>query len=88
VEIHQLAPAIYAAGVTTINVSGTAVRVYSPEKTLADCFRFRNHIGMDVVLEALRTYRSRRGANLQRVLEYARICRAETGMRPYLEAST
>jgi predicted transcriptional regulator of viral defense system len=88
VEIHQLAPAIYAAGVTTIAVSGTALRVYSPEKTLADCFRFRNHIGMDVMLEALRMYRSRRGADLQRVLEYARICRVETGMRPYLEAST
>lgn len=88
VEIHLVAPAIHAAGVTTIDVSGTAVRVYSPEKTLADCFRFRNQIGMEVVLEALRAYRSRRGAHLQRVLEFARICRVEAGMRPYLEAAT
>ena len=87
VEIHLLAAAIHAAGVMTIDISGTAVRVYSPEKTLADCFRFRNQIGMEVVLEALRTYRSRLGANLQQVLEFARICRVETGMRPYLEAS-
>jgi predicted transcriptional regulator of viral defense system len=86
-EIHQVAPAIHAAGVMTMDVSGTAVRVYTPEKTLADCFRFRNQIGMDVVLEALRAYRSRRGANLQRVLEFARICRVENGMRPYLEAT-
>jgi predicted transcriptional regulator of viral defense system len=88
VEIHLVAPAIHAAGVTTIDISGTTVRVYTPEKTLADCFRFRNQIGMDVVLEALRAYRSRRSANLQQVLDFARICRVEAGMRPYLEATT
>ena len=88
VEIHQVAPAIHAAGIMTISVGGTDVRVYSPEKTLADCFRFRNYLGMDVVLEGLRMYRSRRGADLQRVLEFARICRVETGMRPYLESLT
>ncbi len=87
VEIHQVAPTIHAAGVETVDVSGTAVHVYSPEKTLADCFRFRNQIGMDVVLEALRAYRSRRGADFQQVLEFARLCRVENVMRPYLEAT-
>jgi hypothetical protein len=63
------------------------VRIYSPEKTLADCFKFRNKIGLDVALEALKTYRQRRRSQLQQVLEFARICRVETILRPYLEAS-
>ena len=66
-------------------MDGIPVRVYSPEKTLADCFKYRSKIGMDVVLEALRTYR-RQQPRFQHVLEYARICRVERAMRPYLEA--
>jgi len=55
---------------------------------MADCFKYRNKIGLDVVLEALRAYRARRGARFQKVLEYARVCRVANVMRPYLEAST
>ena len=60
--------------------------MYSAEKTIADCFKFRNKIGMDIVLEALRLYRARNEFSLQRLLEYARICRVEKVMSPYLEA--
>lgn len=63
------------------------MQVYSPEKTLADCFKFRNKIGMDVVLEALKLYRSRMKFDAKKLLQYARICRVEQIMRPYLEAS-
>ena len=62
------------------------VKIYSPEKTLADCFKFRNKIGMDVVLEALRLYKERKKFNPGELLKYARICRIENIMKPYLEA--
>jgi len=63
------------------------VKIYSPEKTLADCFKFRNKIGMDVVLEALKLYRTRMKFDHKKLLQYARICRVKKIMRPYLEAS-
>ena len=63
------------------------VKIYSPEKTLADCFKFRNKIGMDVVLEALKLYKTRKKFDLGELLKYARICRVEKVMRPYMEAT-
>jgi hypothetical protein len=64
-----------------------SLKVYSPEKTLADCFKYRNKIGMDTVLEALKFYQQRKKTRIDQLLHYARICRVEKIMRPYLEAS-
>lgn len=61
------------------------LRLYNPEKTLADVFRYRNQLGLEVFLEALEFYRQRRGASAQRVLEYARLWRTAKSIRPYLE---
>ncbi len=61
------------------------MRIYGPEKTLADCFKFRNKLGMDVVLEALKLYKIRKGFKLEELLKYARACHVENVMRPYLE---
>lgn len=76
----------HAAGIASQTVNGIEIRVYNPEKTLADCFKFRNRIGMDIVLESLKLYRERRPFNAWALLDYARICRVENVMRPYLEA--
>jgi hypothetical protein len=57
------------------------------EKTLADCFKYRNKIGMDVVLEALKLYRERFRFDGNKIMLYAEICRVANVMRPYLEAS-
>lgn len=57
-----------------------------PGEAQADCFKYRNRIGLDVALEALRNYRARRGARFQKVLEDARVCRVENAMRPYRAA--
>jgi predicted transcriptional regulator of viral defense system len=73
-------------GIEMHRLDGAPVRVYDPEKTLADCFRYRNQIGMDVVLEALRLWRERRRKKLDALLKYARIRHVERAMRPYLEA--
>ena len=77
----------FSAGVEVVTLDAVPVRMYSPEKTIADCFKYRNKIGLDVALEALRTYRERtRKPNLQAVLQYAEIWRVDKVMRPYLEA--
>lgn len=77
----------YEAGIETRVIDGAIVKIYGPEKTLADCFKFHHQIGMDIVLEALKLYRARRSVDLRELLRYARICRVKTVMRPYLEAS-
>ena len=86
-QIYRFSGRAFQAGIEAHTIEGIGVRVYSPEKTLADCFKYRNKIGLDVALEALRAYGARRGANFQQVLEYARVCRVEKVIRPYLEAS-
>jgi len=87
IQVYRFSGGSFKAGIEVHPIEGVDVRVYSAEKTLADCFKYRNKIGLDVALEALRAYRGRRGSRLQRVLEYARICRVEPVIRPYLEAS-
>lgn len=67
-------------------IEGVRVRVYNPAKTVADCFKYRNKIGLDVALEALReTWRERR-ATMDELWRYAEVCRVATVMRPYLES--
>ena len=62
------------------------MRIYSPEKTVADCFKYRNKIGLDTAREALKLYLERRKKNLDALLEAAEVCRVAKVMRPYLEA--
>lgn len=74
-------------GIETHKLDGVAVRIYDPEKTLVDIFRYRNQIGMDVALEALRFWRERRKRKLDVLLKYARMRHVERAMRAYLEAT-
>jgi len=62
------------------------VRVYSPAKTVADCFKYRNKIGLDVALEALRDCWRHRRATMDELWKYAKVCRVANVMRPYLES--
>ncbi len=67
-------------------IEGVPVKIYNPAKTVADCFKFRNKIGLDVALEALReTWRARR-CSMSEMMRYARVCRVANVMRPYLES--
>jgi len=86
IQVHKFSDKAYNSGIEEQLIDGVSIKIYNPEKTLADCFKFRNKIGMDVVLEALKLYRTRRRFDLERLLEYARVCRVEKVMRPYLEA--
>lgn len=83
---HRFSGAALNEGIEEHQIGGVSVKIYSPEKTLADCFKFRNKIGMDVVLEALKLYKALKKFNLGALLYFAKICRVEKVMRPYLEA--
>jgi len=73
-------------GVDIVDLAGAQVRVFSVAKTVADCFKFRNKIGLDVALEALREAWSGKRATMDELWRYAEICRVANVMRPYLEA--
>ena len=85
-RVFWFSSAAFHAGVETITLDRKPVRIYSPEKTLADCFKYRNKLGMDIVIEALRTWRAKRRRDLSALFEHARTCRVENVIRPYLEA--
>jgi predicted transcriptional regulator of viral defense system len=72
-------------GVETHQVDGVLIRVYSPAKTVADCFKFRHKLGGDVALEVLRETWYTRRATLSDLWEAAQVCRVSSVMRPYLE---
>ena len=73
-------------GVEHHMIEGVEVRVYSPAKTIVDCFKYRNKIGLDVALEALRECRRERRCTMDDLWRFARICRVANVMRPYMEA--
>ncbi len=86
-SVHRFSDSAYHAGIETHQIDGVSVKIYGPEKTLADCFKFRNKIGMDVVLEALKLYKARKPFDPESLFRYAKVCRVEKVMYPYLEAS-
>jgi len=76
----------YSEGIETHLLDGVSVRIYAPEKTVADCFKYRNKIGQDVALEALKLCRERKKSTVEKLMRFARICRVDKVMKPYLEA--
>jgi predicted transcriptional regulator of viral defense system len=76
----------WSEGIETHLIDDTAVRIYSPAKSVADSFKFRRKIGLDVALEALKLYRQHDSFDVSKLLHYARICRVQKVMKPYLEA--
>jgi len=76
----------FTAGIEKHKLDGIPVRVYGPEKTIADCFKYRNKIGLDTALEALKLYREKKPLRVNELMKYATICRVQRIIRPYLEA--
>ena len=77
----------FSAGVDVISLDDVPIRIYSPEKSIADSFKYRNKIGLDVTVEALRSWRQRAPkADFRALDEFGRIDRVQQVMRPYLEA--
>lgn len=85
-RIVRFTGAALAEGIRVHHVEGQAVRIYGVAKTLADCFKYRNKIGLDVALEALREAWRARRFTMDELDHFAGICRVRRVMKPYLEA--
>ena len=86
VKLIQYTGDAFTQGIETHRIDRVDLRVYSVAKTVADCFKHRNKIGLDVALEALKDARSQKKASADALWRYAKICRVANVMRPYLEA--
>ena len=85
VQSHRFSNASFNTGIEHHLIDDVSVKIYNTEKTIADCFKFRNKLGMDIVLEALKLYKTRKDFDLNKLIKYARICRVKNVMQPYLE---
>lgn len=85
VRIVRYSDKSFQHGIETHRVEGVAVRVYGVAKTVADLFKFRNRVGLDVAMEALQESLKQRRCSPDDLLRHARVCRVEQVMRPYLE---
>lgn len=85
-RIVRLSGTSLTAGIENHRVEGVPVRVYSVAKTVADCFKFRNKIGLDVAIEALKDCLRQKKASVNEIYRYAKICRVSNVIRPYMEA--
>lgn len=86
-NLSYLSGLAYSFGIQEHDINGVMVKVYSPAKTVADCFKFRNKIGLDIAIEALREVWRSRKASMDEIVEAARINRVSNVIRPYLEAT-
>jgi len=86
IRVFRFSGKAFDEGIESHEVGSVAIRVYSREKTLADCFKYRNKIGMDTCLEALQLYKQQRPNSIDAIIKYADICRVSKVIRPYLEA--
>jgi len=86
VQVVRMTGPSFKSGITTHLLGQVPVRIYDPAKTVADCFKFRSRVGLDIAVEALRDCLARRLATPAQIWSYAGICRVKTIMKPYLEA--
>ena len=85
-RVARFSGAALTEGIETHRLEGVEVRVYSAAKTVADCFKYRNKVGVDVAVEALRDFSRRHRGGATELARYARICRVSRVMQPYLDA--
>lgn len=85
-RIVYMSDQAFYSGIDKHQISGVTVPVYNPAKTVADCFKYRHKIGLDVALEALRECLRERAATLDEIWHFAKVCRVSNVIRPYLES--
>src|SRR5580698_10293944 len=85
-RIVRLSGPSLTGGIDKHKVEGVTVRVYSAAKTVADCFKFRNKIGLDIAIEALKDCLRQKRASITEIYRYAKVCRVSNVIRPYMEA--
>jgi len=85
-RIYRMSGAMFTSGIETHERDGIAIRVYGAAKAVADCFKFRSRVGVEVALEALRTGLAERKFTPAQILSAAKLCRVAAVVRPYLKA--
>jgi len=85
-RVARFSGAALSEGVETHHIEGVDVRIYSAAKTVADCFKYRNKVGVDVAVEALRDFSRRHRGKATELARFARICRVTRIMQPYLDS--
>ena len=85
-RVARFSGAALKEGIETHRIEGVEVRVYSAAKTVADCFKYRNKVGIDVAVEALRDFSRRHRGGANELARFARVCRVTRVMQPYLDA--
>ena len=86
VEFYHFSKKQFEAGINEIKIRGHKIRIYCPEKTICDCFRYRNKLGLNMAKEGLSEYLKGKDRNLERLLEYAEICRIKPLLETWLNA--
>ncbi len=86
IRVFRFSGEAYSNGIEQITVDGAAVNMYSIPKTIADCFKYRNKIGLDVAIEALKDMIQNNRASIGDIIHFAKICRVFEVMRPYMES--
>ncbi len=87
IRIVRFSGKALSEGIEIHKIEGVEVKIYNEAKTIADCFKFRNKIGLDIALEALKDSRQRKLCTNDQLWEYAKLCRVSNIMKPYLEAT-
>ena len=87
-RIARFSGSALTEGVELHNIEGVPVKITSVPKTIADCFKYRNKIGLDVAMEALKEAWSAKRVSMDELWHYGQICRVQNVMRPYLEGLT
>jgi len=86
VRFYRFAPKTWKAGIEKHEIEGHRIKVYSLAKTIADCLKFRNKIGIDPARDALKVAVTEKGIKLEDIMQYAKICRVDSIVKPILEA--
>ena len=86
VRFYRFAPKTWKAGIEKHEIEGHRIKVYSLAKTIADCFKFRNKIGIDPARDALKVAVTEKGIKPKEIIQYAKICRVDSIVKPILEA--
>ena len=86
VEFYHFSKKQFEAGIDEIKIEGYKINIYCPEKTICDCFRYRNKLGLDAAKEGLSEYLKRKNRNLEKLLKYAEICRVKPLLQIWLNA--
>ena len=85
-RVMRFSGAALTEGIETYQIEGVPVQIFNPAKTVADCFKYRNKIGLDVALEALKECIRDRRTTMDDLWHFAKVCRMTNVMRPYMEA--